>query len=35
VRTLAREFGVSPATAAKALNQLAALGLVEAVPASG
>jgi DNA-binding GntR family transcriptional regulator len=35
VRALAREFGVSPATAAKALNQLAALGLVEARPGIG
>lgn len=35
VRTLARDFGVSPATAAKALNQLAALGLVDARPGIG
>ena len=35
VRALAREFGVSPATAAKALNQLTALGLVDARPGVG
>jgi DNA-binding GntR family transcriptional regulator len=35
VRALARDFGVSPATAAKALNQLAALGLVDARPGVG
>lgn len=35
VRTLARDFGVSPATASKALNQLAAIGLVDARPGVG
>jgi DNA-binding GntR family transcriptional regulator len=35
VRDLARDFGVSPATASKALNHLAALGLVEARPGVG
>jgi DNA-binding GntR family transcriptional regulator len=35
VRALARDFGVSPATAAKALNQLAALGLVDSRPGVG
>ena len=35
VRELAREYGVSPATASKALNQLATLGLVDARPGVG
>jgi len=35
VRELAREFGVSPATASKALSQLATLGLVDARPGVG
>jgi GntR family transcriptional regulator len=35
VRALARDFGVSPATASKALNQLSALGLVDARPGVG
>jgi DNA-binding GntR family transcriptional regulator len=35
VRDLARDFGVSPATASKALNHLAALGLIEARPGVG
>jgi DNA-binding GntR family transcriptional regulator len=35
VRVLARDFGVSPATASKALNQLSALGLVDARPGVG
>jgi DNA-binding GntR family transcriptional regulator len=35
VRELARDFGVSPATASKALSHLAALGLVEARPGVG
>jgi DNA-binding GntR family transcriptional regulator len=35
VRALARDFGVSPATASKALNQLAAIGLVDARPGVG
>jgi GntR family transcriptional regulator len=35
VRALARDFGVSPATASKALNQLATLGLIDARPGVG
>lgn len=34
-RELAREYGISPATAAKALSQLAAIGLVGARPGIG